>query len=102
MYLASPISLFILQRWPHLSRMSSIVGLVIVIIGIISSSFATRVWQLLLTQGIVYAIGACMLYYPVLIFIDEWFVRKKGLAFGACWVSSAPSSLREILTNIGG
>ncbi|KAJ5081277.1 hypothetical protein NUU61_009541 [Penicillium alfredii] len=83
MYLASPFSLLILQRWPHTCRFSSLIGLVVASIGIVSSSFATRAWQLILTQGILYAIGACMLYYPILLFIDEWFVHKKGLAFGA-------------------
>lgn len=86
LYLASPISLFILQRWPHLCRMSSLAGLAISVAGLLSSSFATQVWQLIVTQGIIYPIGACMLYYPVLIFIDEWFVQKKGFAYGVCWV----------------
>ncbi|KAJ5099999.1 hypothetical protein N7532_007000 [Penicillium argentinense] len=52
------------------------------------SSFATRVWHLIVTQGILYPFGACMLYYPTFIFIDEWFIKKKGLAFGICWVGS--------------
>ncbi|OGM48623.1 hypothetical protein ABOM_001953 [Aspergillus bombycis] len=89
LYLASPVSLFILQRWPHLCRLSSVLGLVIAVTGIISSAFATKVWQLVITQGVMYAVGACMLYYPVLLFIDEWFVRRKGLAFGVCWAGSA-------------
>ncbi|KAJ5779164.1 hypothetical protein N7457_006884 [Penicillium paradoxum] len=88
LYLASPISLFILQRWPHICRMSSLVGLAIAVIGVLSSSFATNVWQLIITQGIIYPVGACMLYYPVLLFIDEWFIRRKGLAFGICWAGS--------------
>lgn len=87
MYFASPISLFLLQRWPWTCRFSILIGLVIACIGIITSSFATQDWQLIITQGIVYAVGACMLYYPILVFIDEWFVRRKGLAFGVCWVS---------------
>ena len=90
MYLGSPLSLFILQRWPNRCRISSFLGLVIACVGIVSSSFATRVWHLLLTQGILYAVGACMLYYPVLLFIDEWFVQRKGLAFGVCWVITKP------------
>ncbi|KAJ5179220.1 hypothetical protein N7492_002430 [Penicillium capsulatum] len=88
MYLASPLSMFILQSWPRVCRSSSLIGLVIACVGIIASSFATRVWQLIVTQGVVYALGACMLYYPVLIFLDEWFVRRKGLAFGVCWTGT--------------
>ncbi|RAL17649.1 MFS general substrate transporter [Aspergillus homomorphus CBS 101889] len=79
LYLASPFSLFFLQRWPYLGRKSSIAGLVIATVGILSSAFATTVWQLLVTQGIIYPVGACMLYYPVLIYIDEWFAGS-GLA----------------------
>ena len=89
MYLASPVSLFVMQRWPRLCRYSNTLGLVVACIGIMSSSFATQVWQLILTQGILYAVGACMLYYPILLFLDEWFVHRKGLAFGVCWVSLA-------------
>lgn len=85
--MASPFNLFILQRWPHLCRTSSLIGLGLAIIGVVSSSFATKVWQLALTQGIMYGLGACMLYYPIFLFLDEWFVRRKGLAFGVCWVS---------------
>ncbi|GKZ97509.1 hypothetical protein AnigIFM59636_000895 [Aspergillus niger] len=88
LYLASPFSLFILQRWPCLCRISSVAGLVIAVVGILSSAFATTVWHLLATQGIIYPIGACTLYYPVLIYIDEWFVRRKGLAYGICWAGS--------------
>ncbi|KAI9044845.1 major facilitator superfamily domain-containing protein [Aspergillus affinis] len=91
LYLASPISLFLLQRWPQYCRMSSLFGLAVAVIGLIASSFATKIWQLIITQGIIYPLGACMLYYPVLLFIDEWFVRRKGLAFGVCWAGSGVS-----------
>jgi hypothetical protein len=87
MYFVSPISLSLLQRWSWTCRFSSLIGLVIACIGIITSSFATQVWQLIITKGIVYAVGACMLYYTILLFIDELFVPKKGLVFGVCWAS---------------
>lgn len=89
LYLASPITLFLLQRWPHIFRINILLGLGVAVIGTLASSFATKVWHLILTQGIVYPIGASMLYYPVLIFIDEWFVRRKGLAYGVAWVGSS-------------
>ena len=87
MYFASPLSLFIMQRWPRTCRFSSLIGLAIACVGILSSAFATKVWHLILTQGVLFPIGACMLYYPILIFLDEWFVHRKGLAYGVCWVS---------------
>ena len=93
MYLGSPFSFVLLQRWPSLRRKSMFIGLIIATIGLIASSFATRVWHLILTQGIMYAIGGGFLYYPILIFIDEWFVRRKGLAFGVVWVRTLLSIL---------
>lgn len=68
-------------------RISSYIGLVILIIALVSSSFSTAVWHLLLTQGVLYGIGGVLLYSPVIVFVDEWFVRRKGLAYGVMWVS---------------
>ncbi|KAH7018636.1 putative MFS monocarboxylate transporter [Macrophomina phaseolina] len=91
MYLGSPIGLSLLQRWPAYRRPSSIAGLMISSGALALSSFATHVWQLILTQGVLWAIGASLLYHPILLFIDEWFVRRKGLAYGIMWAGTAIS-----------
>lgn len=51
MYLCAPISLYILERWPAIRRLSSVFGLCILVVALIASSFATKIWQLILTQG---------------------------------------------------
>jgi hypothetical protein len=38
------------------------------------------------TQGVLYAIGGSIAYAPCVIYMDEWFVKRKGLAFGIMWV----------------
>ena len=53
---------------------------------LVISSFASRVWHLIATQGVLYAIGGTLLYTPTILFLDEWFIQKKGLAFGVMWV----------------
>ncbi|TVY57326.1 Fujikurins efflux protein [Lachnellula suecica] len=85
MYLFAPVSLYILEVYPSIRRLSSIFGLVIAIIALISSSFATKVWHLILTQGILYAIGGSFLYAPTMFYLDDWFIKRKGLAFGIMW-----------------
>ena len=50
-------------------------------IALVISSFSTRVLHLIMTQGVLYAIGGTLLYTPTVVFLDEWFVAKKG--FGA-------------------
>jgi hypothetical protein len=36
---------------------------------------------------VVYALGGGFAYTPAILFLDEWFIRRKGLAFGIMWVS---------------
>ena len=88
MYLGSPFSFALLQRFPLYRRHCAVLGLFIMVIGLVASSFATRVSHLILTQGVLYAIGGSMLYTPTIIFLDEWFIARKGLAFGVMWAGT--------------
>jgi MFS family permease len=87
MYLSAPFIFAGLTKWPHLRRTSSVVGLFIMCAALATSSFATKVWHLILAQGVLYAIGGGLAYSPTILFVNEWFVRRKGLAFGIMWVS---------------
>ena len=88
MYLGSPITFTLLQRFPIYRRRFTVVGLSIIVISLVASSFATHVSHLILTQGILYAIGGSMLHTPAVIFLDEWFIARKGLAFGVMWAGT--------------
>jgi hypothetical protein len=81
----APVSLYFLEAWPSIRRLSSIFGLFIVLVALVASSFSTQVWHLILTQGILYAIGGSLLYAPTMFYLDEWFILRKGLAFGIMW-----------------
>lgn len=52
------------------------------ILALVASSFSRRVWHFILTQGVLYAIGGRFLYSPAILYLDEWFVRRKGFAYG--------------------
>ncbi|RFU26217.1 hypothetical protein B7463_g10120, partial [Scytalidium lignicola] len=93
MYLGAPLVFFILHSWPHLRRYSGIVGLAIITLALIASSFANAVWQLILTQGVLYAIGGALLYAPTILYLDEWFIAKKGFAFGVMWGGTGASGV---------
>lgn len=82
MYLSAPFAFAFLQRYPNLRQKCSVVGLVVIALALIISSFSTRVWHLILSQGVLYALGGSMLYTPAIIFLDEWFILRKGFAFG--------------------
>jgi MFS family permease len=87
MYLDAPLILMLVQRWPHLRRPCCVAGVLFMAVGLVASSFSQSVWQLILTQGVLYAIGGSLIYNPVLVLLDEWFVRRKGMAYGIMWVS---------------
>lgn len=56
-----------------------------VVSALVAASFATEVWHLIITQGIFYAIGGSLLYSPTVLYLDEWFLERKGLVFGIMW-----------------
>ncbi|PQE26869.1 MFS monocarboxylate transporter protein [Rutstroemia sp. NJR-2017a BVV2] len=85
MYLFAPVSLYILERFPNIRRLSSIIGLALVSIALIGASFASHTWHLIVTQGVLYAIGGSLLYSPTMFYLDEWFIKRKGLALGVMW-----------------
>lgn len=57
----------------------------------------TRSWPLNSYQlpilGVLYGLGFLILYYPVLSMLNEWFVKRKGLAFGILYSATGLSGL---------
>jgi MFS family permease len=58
--------------------------------GFIAASFATRIWQLHLSQGVLIGAGIGFLYIPSLPVLSQWFVKKRSLANG---ISAAGSGV---------
>jgi hypothetical protein len=87
MYTIGVVLFPIYKKWPRLRNRSAYVGLPIIALSLFAASFAGSVWHLTLTQGILYGIGGSLVYYPTFLFLDEWFIRRKGFAFGVMWVS---------------
>jgi len=86
MYLGQPLIFALLHSWPNLRRPSTVAGLGIMCVALAASSFSTNTTHLILTQGVLYAIGGSVAYAPTILFVDEWFVRRKSFAFGVMWV----------------
>jgi hypothetical protein len=87
MYTIGVVLFPIYKKWPRLRNRSAYIGLPIIALSLFAASFAGSVWHLTLTQGILYGIGGSLAYYPTFLFLDEWFIRRKGFAFGVMWVS---------------
>ena len=91
LYLASPFVFVVLQKWPQLRRTSAWLGLTLMVVSIISASFAEEVAHLIMTQGVLYGIGGAIMYAPFVICLGEWFEKRKGLAFGLLWAGTGVS-----------
>ena len=70
------------NKYAKWRKACSIVGTVISVGSIVLSAFATSIWQLVITQGVFQAFGSTLLYSSTTIFVDEWFFRRKGFAYG--------------------
>ena len=63
--------------------------MILSVIGLLLSSFSKQVWQLIATLGVVSAVGSGLLYSPTTLYLDEWFVKRKGLAYGIMLASKS-------------
>lgn len=87
-YFSSAVFSIAMQRWPRFRQPAMLLGLVISAVSLIAASFANSVSGLIATQGVVYALGSILLYMPANLFLDEWFVARKSLAFGIMWAGT--------------
>jgi MFS family permease len=93
MYMAGLILFPAYKIYPRLANTLKWGGLPLMAAGLIAGSFANSVPQLIATQGVIYALGGSIVYNPTLVWLDEWFVRRKGLAYGIMWAGTGAAGL---------
>ncbi|RPB19030.1 MFS transporter [Terfezia boudieri ATCC MYA-4762] len=52
------------------------------VLGLLMLSMSTKYWEVLLSQGVVYGIGAAGLFLPGIVTTGQWFTTNRGLAMG--------------------
>ncbi|KAI1084998.1 MFS general substrate transporter [Whalleya microplaca] len=85
MYFTSPFMMGICRLFARWVRWTPLAGLLMMCIALAMSSFSNTVPQLIGTQGILYGIGGSIAYCPCIVFLDEWFIKRKGFAYGIMW-----------------
>lgn len=81
-FIGAPIATPIVARFHRYQRLMCITGWAICVVSLIAASFCDSVNGLIGTQGVLYGFGFTMIYFPVLRMINEWFVARRGLAYG--------------------
>ncbi|XP_067669858.1 monocarboxylate transporter 5-like [Haliotis asinina] len=65
-------------------RTTTILGVFILAIGVLTNSFASNVYVLIFSQGGLAGIGAAMLYGPGLVMVGKYFTKRRALATAIC------------------
>ncbi|KAI8990640.1 MFS general substrate transporter [Trametes punicea] len=88
-------------------KLISMGGAFIMSLGIFTASFCTELWQLYLTQGLLYGIGSSMYYFPIMSLTPAYFDRNRGAAMGIVLAGSGVGGLvlspvfHILLTRVG-
>ncbi|SGY30242.1 BQ5605_C002g01133 [Microbotryum silenes-dioicae] len=99
MYPPGPPLAWILNPRPHLRIPFIWAGIAVLSASLLASSFSFKMlisphnvhqtWHLLLSQGIGFSIGGAMVFFPAMAFLNEWFVKRRGMAAGVTYVGTA-------------
>jgi len=92
--LASPAVTVLVRRKPHGVRLPMLIGVCLQTTGFITASFATLIWHLYLTQGVLVGLGVGFTYIPSIAVLSQWFHRRGSLANG---ISAAGSGIGGLL-----
>src|SRR6188768_3249964 len=107
MYTATPLVLVVCRFRPSWARWFTLGGMLSAALVMALSSFSTTAGELIATQGVLFGLAGCVAYCPSIPYIDEWFVRRKGMAYGIMWSAAAfggvvlPLLLEALLVQFG-
>lgn len=79
------------------TRPTLFVGVVVEGASLICASFASKIWHLFLTQGIMFGVGMGFLFVPSVGLVPQWFTTRRSLANG---ISAAGSGLGGLLYSL--
>ncbi|KAE8399000.1 major facilitator superfamily domain-containing protein [Aspergillus pseudonomiae] len=68
------------------------IGSAIVVAASIGAGFSHTPIQLIMTQGVLYGLGSGLVFAPNMSLIDEWFIRRRSLAYGIYFACSSISA----------
>jgi MFS family permease len=86
LYMSLPIIQTLLAtRLSQWKRTVAVVGLILTSSSLVLSASSTEVWHLIVTQGILCGLGCALLYSPSMLYLDEWWIRRKSYAYGVSY-----------------
>lgn len=90
-YLGAPFSAALTKAFPRYQRHIIWLAWPLCIGGLVAASYASTIGALIATQGIMYGVGFITLTYPIISMINEYWIARKGMAFGIVSAASGAS-----------
>ncbi|EME41766.1 hypothetical protein DOTSEDRAFT_73984 [Dothistroma septosporum NZE10] len=90
-YIAAPIAIPATKKYAKYRRYMIWVGWTICIVSLLAGSFAQSLSTLILTQGVLYGNGFVIFYYPILSMVNEFWIDRRGFAYGILCSASGVS-----------
>lgn len=78
--LISPLATIGVRRFG--TKPTILLGVVLESASLIAASFATRIWHLFLTQGILFGLGMGFMFVASVPIVPQWFTTRRSLANG--------------------
>ncbi|KAJ7022772.1 MFS general substrate transporter [Mycena alexandri] len=79
----------IAARYPQHRHKSMWFGAALCFGSLLGSSYATKIFHLVLLQGVLYGVGGSLLFLSCISNMSEWFVARRGLANGILFAGTA-------------
>lgn len=106
-YMGAPVAAPLVHRYQRWRQHMVAAGWMACAGSLVAAASVDSAGGLVATQGVLYGLGFLALYLPVLSMLDEWFVRRRGLAYGVLYAGSGvsgaglPLALEWLLANLG-
>lgn len=92
-YLGAPFMAIVVRRYQRFRQYMIWTGWPLCIVALLASSFVSSIGALIVTQGIIYGTGFLIFYYPIISIINEWWIRRRGMAFGVITSAAGVSGI---------
>ncbi|KAF2148596.1 MFS general substrate transporter [Myriangium duriaei CBS 260.36] len=100
-YLGAPLTIPFIKRFHKYRRQMIWLGWPLCILGVFVGSFTTTFEALVVTQGVAYGVGFLVFYYPILDMVNEYWVARRGMAYGLlCGASGASGAVLPLICQI--
>ncbi|PGH36576.1 hypothetical protein GX50_00613 [[Emmonsia] crescens] len=92
-FLGTPFAAPLIRRFHAWRQAMVVAGSVICVLSLVWASFANSVPELIASQGALYGIGVLVVYAPLVSMLNEWFVERRGLAYGVVFAGGGVSGV---------